>query len=379
MRVALLHDYLNQYGGAERVLETLLDIFPGAHIYTLLYSPENTSARFKGSVYKTSMLDFPLARRKHRPFIPFMPAAVRSLKIRNEYDLIVSDSAGYAKGMRHPEGIFHLSYCYTPLRYAWELDNYFTNPLFKTFFRPAFEYLKRWDYNAAQEPDALLAVSGFIAQKIKKHYGRTAAVLYPPVDYQKFYFDRRLQPPRERPPYYLAAGRLLHYKKFTLLVEAFLQLDRDLWIVGTGPEMLRMRSLAAGSRNIRFVHFVSDSELHELYSGARAFLFPQVEDFGLVAAEAQACGTPVIAFAKGGALEIVREGRTGIFFQEQSVEGIIDAVNEFERIEFDRQEIARVSRRFSADQFREGILNAIPPELRAKFEPGVAACCPDHR
>ncbi len=377
MRVALLHDYLNQYGGAERVLETLLDIFPGAHIYTLLYSPESTSARFKGNVYKTSILDFPLARRKHRLFIPFMPSAVRSLKIRNEYDLIVSDSAGYAKGIQHCGGTFHLSYCYTPLRYAWELDNYFTNPVFKTLFRPAFEYLRHWDYRAAQRPDALLAVSGYIARKIKKNYGRTAAVLYPPVDYEKFYYDGRLQPSHGRPSYYMAAGRLLHYKRFGLLVEAFLRLDRDLWIVGTGPEMERMKNLAVGSRNIRFVHFVSDRELHELYSGARAFLFPQVEDFGLVAAEAQACGTPVVAYAEGGALEIVRDGRTGVFFQDQSVEGVIEAVQKLEGVDFDRKEIARVSRRFSSEQFREGILNAIPPELRAKFEPCSTACCTD--
>lgn len=377
MKVALLHDYLNQYGGAERVLESLLDIFPDAHIYTLLYSPERTSARFKGNVYKTSILDFPLARRKHRLFIPFMPSAVRGLRIRNEYDLIVSDSAGYAKGIPYRNGTFHLSYCYTPLRYAWELDNYFTNPVFRTFFRPAFEYLKRWDYKAAQRPDALLAVSGFIAQKIQKNYGRTAAVLYPPVDYQEFYFDTRLQPSRERPPYYLAAGRLLHYKKFALLVEAFVELGLNLWVVGTGPEMPRLQSLAAGSRNIRFVQFVSDRELHELYSGARAFLFPQVEDFGLVAAEAQACGTPVLAFAKGGALEIVQEGRTGVFFQEQSVEGIIEAVHKFERVDFDRMEIARLSRRFSTEKFREGILGAVPPELRAKYDSCAVACGTD--
>ena len=367
MTVALIHDYLNQYGGAERVLETLLDLFPDAHIYTLLYNPERTSARFRKNVHKTSILDFPFARHHHRLFIPLMPCAVRSLAVADPYDLILSDSAGYAKGVPHPRSTFHLCYCYTPLRYAWEINNYFANPAFKTIFKPAFAYLKRWDFQAAQRPNQLLAVSGFIARKIQNNYGRTATVLYPPVDYGKFYFEASLQPSLGQTPYYLAVGRLLHYKKFFLLVEAFLALGLNLWIVGTGPEMPRIQALAAGSKNIRLVDFVSDSELVALYNGAKAFLFPQVEDFGLVAAEAQACGCPVIAFAQGGALEIVLEGRTGIFFHEQSVSSIMEAVRKFENMGFDRFDIARVSKRFTVEQFREGILQAIPDEIRSKL------------
>lgn len=299
MKVALVHDYLNQYGGAERVLETLLDIFPDAPVYTLLYSPERTSEHFRKKVYQTSLLDFPLARHHHRMFLPLMPFAVRSLRIDDRYDLIISDSAGYAKGAPNPNRTFHISYCYTPLRYAWEIDDYFANPVFKTFFRPAFQYLRRWDFKAAQKPDVLLAVSGFIAQKIRSYYGRAARVVYPPVDTQRFYFDPSLQPSAAGPSYYLAAGRLLHYKKFALLVEAFLESGRNLWVVGTGPEMPKILEMAGEAKNIRFLYFVSDKDLHTLYSGAKGFLFPQVEDFGLVAAEAQACGTPVIAYARG--------------------------------------------------------------------------------
>lgn len=350
------------------MLETLLDLFPGAHIYTLLYSPESTSRRFQKSVYKTSLLDFPLARHHHRLFIPLMPCAVRSLAVPDQYDLILSDSAGYAKGVPHHSGTFHLSYCYTPLRYAWEINTYFANPVFKTVFKPAFAYLRHWDFRAAQKPNQLLAVSGFIAEKIRKNYGRTATVLYPPVDHRKFFFDSLFQPAPDRPHYYLAAGRLLHYKKFALLVEAFLELGSDLWIVGTGPEMPRIQALAAGSKNIRLIHNVSDGQLRALYSGAKAFLFPQVEDFGLVAAEAQACGTPVIAFARGGALEIVQEDRTGVFFHEQSVSSIVDAVRRFEQMDFDRQQVARSSRRFTVEQFCEGILQAVPSEIRLKHQ-----------
>jgi glycosyltransferase involved in cell wall biosynthesis len=364
MRVALVHDYLNQYGGAERVLESLLDLFPDAHIYTLLYSPERTSARFRRNVRRTSFLDVPLARRRHRPFIPLMPAAVRSLKIPDEYDLVLSDSAGYAKGVPLAGNPFHLSYCYTPLRYAWELDNYFNNPAFKTVFRPVFQYLKRWDLRAAQKPDAFLAVSRFIAEKIRIHYHRPAEVLYPPVDYGRFHFERGLQPFPGARSYYLAVGRLMHYKKFSLLVEAFRELGRELWIAGAGPEWTCLQRLAGSAKNIRFLHSVSDRDLSALYNGAQALLFPQVEDFGLVAAEAQACGAPVIAYARGGALEIVQDGRTGLLFHEQTAAGLAGAVRRFEGMEFDRAAISRSSRRFTAEAFHQGIGNALPPELR---------------
>jgi glycosyltransferase involved in cell wall biosynthesis len=363
-KVALIHDYLNQYGGAERVLEALLDIFPDTHIYTLLYSPERTSALFEQKVYKTSILDFPLARRYHRIFIPFMPLAVRSLKILDKYDLILSDSAGYAKGIPCKEGTFHLCYCYTPLRYAWEVDNYFGNPFFKTVFRPAFDYLRRWDFKAAQAPDTLLAVSAFIAGKISKYYGRTAKVVYPPVDYKRFYFDSSLQPTPGGPSYYIAAGRLLHYKKFKLVIEAFMKLGLNLYVVGTGPELAGIQLMSAGARNIRIMPFVSDEELHALYSGAKALIFPQVEDFGLVAAEAQACGTPVIAFAGGGALEIVEENRTGLFFHEQSVEAIVEAVRRFEQVDYDRHEVSVRSRRFTVESFRDGLMQSLPDDLK---------------
>jgi len=250
------------------------------------------------------------------------------------------------------------------LRYAWEIDNYFTNPVFKTFFRPAFTYLRQWDFKAAQRPDVLLAVSDFIARKISRFYGRTAGVVYPPVDYQRFHFDPRLQPSASKPYYYLAAGRLMHYKKFALLVESFLELRLNLLVVGTGPEMPKLRKMAAGSKNIRFVNFVDDSELHRLYSGAKALLFPQVEDFGLVAAEAQACGTPVLAYSQGGALEIVQDGKTGVLFGEQSVRSVVEAVRKFERMEFDRSEVSRLCRNFTLERFQEGIVQAIPPQIR---------------
>jgi glycosyltransferase involved in cell wall biosynthesis len=366
MKVALIHDYLNQYGGAERVLEALLGMFPGADIYTLIYSRERSLGRFHRNLHKTSLLDLPLTRRNHRPFIPLMPLAMRTLDISDRYDLIVSDSAGYAKGIRHPKGTYHLSYCYTPLRYAWETDHYFANPVFKTLFRPAFSYLREWDYAASQRPDAFLAVSGFIAGKIRRYYGREADVVYPPVDYARFYYDPGLQSAPGHPDYYLAVGRLMHYKKFDLVLEAFLELGLPLVIAGIGPEQERLRQRAAGAGNIRFRESVPDDELRALYNGARALIFPQVEDFGLVAAEAQACGTPVIAYREGGALEIVREGATGVFFDAQTVASLIEAVRSAEKLKFDRVEIAKQSRRFTTENFSKGVLSHIPGSILAR-------------
>ncbi len=363
MKVAIVHDYLNQYGGAERVLETLLDLFPDAHLYTLIYSRERTYGRFHENLYKTSLLDFPLARRNHRPFIPLMPLATLSLAIPKGYDLIISDSAGYAKGIPCPPDTYHLSYCYTPLRYAWEIDNYFSHPLFKTLFRPAFNYLRNWDYSAAQRPHAFLAVSGFIAEKIRKYYGREAEVVYPPVDYSRFFFNPEGQPSALQPDYYLAAGRLMHYKRFDLVVDAFRELRRPLVVVGIGPEKEALQRRAAGAENIRFLEALPDIELCSLYNGARAFIFPQVEDFGLVAAEAQACGTPVIAYREGGSLEIVQDGVTGIFFDSQSPASLIEAVRRAEGTDFDREKISRLSRRFSLENFKQGVLSRIPQRI----------------
>ncbi len=365
MKVAVVHDYVNQFGGAERVLDALLDIFPAAHIYTLIYSKERTHGRFDEHIFKTSVLDFALARRSHRPFIPLMPLATRSMAIKEGYDLIISDSAGFAKGVPCPLGTFHLSYCYTPLRYAWEIDNYFANPIFKTLFGPVFGYLRAWDHAAAQRPDSFLAVSRFIAGKIAKYYGRESEVVYPPVDYSRFYFDPAWNQPGTRAGYFLAAGRLMHYKKFDLIIDAFIELRLPLIVVGIGPEKDALRRRAAGFENIKFVGSVEDGELRDLYGAAKALIFPQVEDFGLVAAEAQACGCPVIAFRQGGALEIVQEGVTGLFFDSQSPASLVQAVRRLNLMAFDRKKIAALSRRFSVGRFRHGILSHIPQRILA--------------
>ncbi|MBI4119379.1 MAG: glycosyltransferase [Parcubacteria group bacterium] len=351
MRVALAHDYLNQYGGAERVLEVLMEIFPDAPIYTLLYDKAATFGRFEGRIKRTSFLDHEFVRKHHRLFIPLMPLATFFLNIDGEYDAIISSTAGYAKGFRHKKQALHVAYCHTPLRYAWEKE-YLTN-LISNFqlliSKPILGYLRRWDYRAGQKPDILIANSNFIADKIKKYYGRNAEVIYPPVNLGVFYPD----PTVKSRDYFLAAGRLLHYKRFDLIIKVFNELKLPLKIVGSGPEIIKLQELSV-SPLTSFMDFDSDDGmLREIYSGAKALIFPQVEDFGLVAAEAIACGTPVIAYNVGGAKEIITHGENGLLFDEQSLESLKKAISEFSNYNFDPQKVALTAKKFSKGNFVE--------------------------
>lgn len=365
MRVAIAHDYLNQYGGAERVLETLLEVFPEAPVYTLLYDEEKTLGRFKNRRIHTALLNnFEIARRRHRLFIPFLPlvqAASPSMRLGKKFDLIISSTAGFAKGINYKSG-FHLCYCHTPLRYAWEEDylngyGFFDNILVRALAKPALAGLRYWDKSAADRVNFFIANSRFIADKIKKYYGREAVVLYPPVDLKKFYYVKG-QGSKVK-DYYLMVGRFLHYKRFDLGIQAFNYLKMPLKIVGAGPEAEKLKNMAQ-SPLIEFTPFKENTaDLRKLYGGARALIFPQVEDFGLVAAEAQACGLPVIAYRGGGAREIVIEGETGIFFNEQTPMSVIQAVGRFESMSFSRPAVARSARRFSEENFKKKFLDIL--------------------
>ncbi|MEI6479317.1 MAG: glycosyltransferase [bacterium] len=352
MRVAILHDYLNQFGGAERVLQVMLEIFPNADLYTLLYDKEKTFGIFDRNIKKTSILDVPFVRGHHRMFIPFMPFASNMLTSDKHYDLVISSTAGYAKGF-HVKGNYHISYCHSPLRYAWEVD-YLKNlsfapwPLKDFLVYPIANALRKWDIHASTHVNLFLANSQFIANKVNSYYLREAQVIYPPVTNDMFYPDKD----DEHEEYYLMVGRLLYYKGFDMAIHAFNNLKKPLKIVGAGPESEKLKKLARGS-NIEFLSGINDAELRKLYSNAKAFIFPQIEDFGLVAAEAQMCGTPVIAYKVGGGGEIVINKQTGLIFNVQSAEAIEDAVREFESMKFDRRVIANKADRFSKNKFKE--------------------------
>lgn len=358
MRVAILHDYLNQFGGAERVLQTMLEMFPEADLYTLLYDKEKTFGIFDRNIKKTSVMDMPFVRGHHRMFIPFMPFASNMMSSEKPYDLVISSTAGYAKGF-HVKGKYHISYCHSPLRYAWEVD-YLKNlsfapwPLKDFFVYPIARSLRNWDIHASTHVNLFLANSQFIASKVNSYYLREAQVIYPPVSTDIFYPDAD----DEHEEYYLMAGRLLYYKGFDMAIRAFNHLKKPLKIVGSGPEAEKLKALAS-SPNIQFLTGISDRELRKLYSNAKAFIFPQIEDFGLVAAEAQMCGTPVIAYKVGGGGEIVINKQTGLIFNEQTPEAIEAAVKEFEAMKFDRRVIAEKANRFSKRKFKEDFLNVV--------------------
>ncbi len=359
MKVAIFHDYLNQFGGAERVLKVLLEIFPQADLYTLLYDEKKTLGLFKDKVKKTSFLNLPFIRNHHRLFIPLMPLASRLMNIKEEYDLIISSTSGYAKGFKYqenPNPPYHISYCHSPLRYAWEIE-YLKNlkfaplPLKEFIGWPIARWLRKWDKKSAEKVNVFIANSSFIAQKIKRYYQREAVVIYPPVDDQVFYYQPEIA---GKGNFYLMVGRLLYYKGFDLGIKAFNFLNLPLKIVGRGPEFKKLKKIATSSL-IEFIPYLEDWELREVYNQAKALIFPQIEDFGLVAAEAQACGLPVIAFKEGGAKEIIEENKTGIFLEYQTPEAIIEAVRKIEKMSFDRFYIAQRAKRFSKDEFKRKI------------------------
>lgn len=358
MKIAVTHDYLNQFGGAERVLGTLLEIFPDADLYTLLYDSEKVGGIFEENMTGSSFLDNSFIRNNHRMFIPFMPAASKMLGGDKKYDLIFSSTAGYAKGFGI-DADYHISYCHSPLRYAWEFNEMgdFDNapwPLRK-FAEPVAEMLRKWDKSASENVNLFIANSEFISNKINSYYNRSAKVVYPPVDSDKFYLDEHTL--ESDGDYYLMVGRLLYYKLFDLGIEAFNKLDKPLKVVGSGPEEDIFKEKA--NDNIDFVSHVSDRNLRVIYNNAKGLIFPQVEDFGLVAAEAQMCGVPVISYNKGGGSEIVEDNKTGLLFENQDVESIIDCVRKAEEMDFDREYIAKRAKKFSKERFKDEISSII--------------------
>ncbi|MBI4099251.1 glycosyltransferase [Candidatus Parcubacteria bacterium] len=350
MRVALVHDYLNQFAGAERVLGVFARMFPEAPIYTLVYDEQLTGRAFRDRTIKTSFLQrWPFARRHHRLFLLAMPMAIETFSFA-DYDLVISDSASFAKGIITKPATLHLNYCHTPTRYLW-LDTHkhvaeFPAPRLARRLMPlALNYLRLWDREAAARVDYFVANSRCVAERIRKFYNRSAEVIYPPVATGRFAMGGTPE------NFYLMVGRMLPYKRFDVAIEAFNELGYPLKIIGDGPEMARLRRLA--KRNVEFVGKVSDERLCWFYRHAVALVFPGEEDFGLAPVEAMACGRPVAAFRRGGALETVVEGVTGIFFEEQSAPAIITAVRRLERSRFDPHTIRAHALSFDESVFEE--------------------------
>lgn len=353
MRIAIVHDYLIQFGGAERVLKVLMDLFPHAPVYTLLHDPQVTAGRFDASRIRTSGLQrVPFARSRHRLFPLIMPLVVERFDL-SRYDIVISASHSFGKGVLTRAETLHLSYCFTPMRYAWDDSHRYVRefgvPEFVRALVPfALTYVRVWDVLAADRVDAFLAISHFVADRIRKYYGREAAVLHPPVDCSAFSID---QTPGNR---FLIVSRLLPYKRIDLAIEAFNSLRLPLDIVGTGPEEERLRSLAGPT--VRLHGFLPDDVVRTMFQRCKAFIFPQEEDFGITPLEAAAAGRPVIAYAGGGALETIVDGVTGILFHQQQVEDLVLAVESLQRHSFDPPTIRAHALRFDIPRFRVGFM-----------------------
>jgi len=360
MKIALVHDYLVQYGGAERVLECFMEIWPYAPIYTLIYDEEKTHGIFKGKrIYTSFLQNFPYSHKNHRIFPPLMPPAIEQFDF-SKYDLVLSDSSSYAKGAITPPKTLHICYCHTPMRYAWDdCQKYieeFGFPRFVKKLVPFFmNYIRVWDRVSAERPDEYIANSNFVTGRIKKYYKKDSSVINPPVDTEKFYVSER------QGDYFLAVGRLMTYKRFDIVIEAFNELGWILKIIGRGPDMKRLSKIAKS--NITFLGRLSDEDLAKTYSEAKAFIFPQEEDFGIVAIEAMASGRPLIAFRGGDIVEHVREGVEGIFFDEQAPGSLLAALKKFDSNNFDSRKIRERALPFDREIFKSRIKDYVESGL----------------
>ncbi|HEY2383252.1 MAG TPA: glycosyltransferase [Terriglobia bacterium] len=357
MRVAIIHDWLNGMRGGEKVLEGLLGIFPGATIYTLLHERGKVSAFIESHRIVTSWLNrMPGVYRHYRNFLPLFPAAIESFDL-SEFDLIVSSSHSVAKGIR-PGRAPHISYCHTPMRYVWDAeDDYRFGPARRLAMRCLRDSLQHWDCEAAGRVHEFIANSQFVRERIRSYYGRDAAVIYPPVDTQFF----RPSTTGLRGGFYLAAGALVPYKRFDLIVEAFNRMGRRLIVAGHGSELARLRRIAG--RNVEIRGSVSDGELRRLYQTAKGLVVAAREDFGIVSVEAQSCGCPVIAYGAGGSPEIIRDGINGILYAEQDADDIARAVLRADSMAWPAERVRHHVEAFSRETFENKIRNFISRRL----------------
>jgi glycosyltransferase involved in cell wall biosynthesis len=346
MRVAIIHDYLNQYGGAERVLEALHDLCPDAPIYTSLYDPQAMPAAYRTWDIRTSwMQHLPGWRRHFQKYFLLYPSAFESFDL-GEYDLILSSSSAYAKGVIPAPGARHICYCHTPMRFAWRTGDYIKREGFGRLQRGVLPliltYVRLWDVATTPRVDQFIANSHEVAARIARYYGRTATVIAPPVD---------LSPYRPWVPgnFYLAGGRLIPYKRLDLVIRAFTALKLPLKVFGDGRDRERLEALAGS--NVEFLGQIGEEQRRDLFASCKAFVFPGEEDFGITPLEAMSAGRPVIAYAAGGALETVIEGVTGRFFHEQTAAAVAAAVAAARTDHYDPAVIRRHAEGFSRDVF----------------------------
>ncbi len=350
MKVALVHDHLVQDGGAERVLRAMQEVFPGAPTFTLFYDPKRVDPAFEKQDIRTSFLQkIPFGLKKYQWLLPLMPAATEAHDL-SEFDLIVSSSSAFAKGIITKPNAVHICYCHTPTRYLWSDTHSYVSELrapaiVKGILPMVLSKLRVWDRMTASRVDKFVANSKAVAGRIRKYYDRPSDVIYPPVETSQF------TPGTGAGGYFLAGGRMVSYKRFDLVIQAFNRLGLPLVLFGDGPLLESYKKSA--KPNIRFAGRVDDAAKAELYRDALAYLYPQEEDFGITAVEAMAAGRPVIALKKGGAMETVIDGVTGSFFEEQTWEDLAEAVIRFDASKFDPMTIRAHAETFDTAVFKK--------------------------
>jgi glycosyltransferase involved in cell wall biosynthesis len=352
-RLALVHDYFIQMGGAERVAEEMHAMFPDAPMFTTVDRRESVPDKLKGSAVKTTwMQHLPVNKRNYRGFLLAYPFAVESIDLSG-YDLIVSSSTGFAKGVRKDRGAVHVNYCHAPMRWVWRYEDYAARESFggwtRSLLPPVLSALRKWDLRAASQPDHFIANSRVIADRIKECYGRDATVIPPPIDVNRFQMSERID------DHYLVLSRLNPYKRLDLAIEACAKLGRPLIVIGEGTARKQLEAIA-GPKTV-FLGRQPDDVVNRYTSRCRALIFPGEEDFGMTPLEVNASGRPVIAFGRGGATETVIHGKTGIFFREQTVESLVQGIEEFESMTWNPGVLRRHAEGFGRHVFADRMMN----------------------
>ncbi|MDZ7766680.1 MAG: glycosyltransferase family 4 protein [Melioribacteraceae bacterium] len=360
-KIAIVHEWFLDYMGSEKCVESFTNLYPAADIFSLIdfLNDDDRNRILKGKRAETSFIQkLPKSKTSHRSYLPLYPLAVEQLDI-SDYEIILSSSHSVSKGVLSNSKQLHICYCHTPMRYAWDLYHQYIHESglssgLKGYFAKYFLHkIRIWDFISSQRVDHFIANSNYIAKRIKKNYGREAEVIYPPVDVDKFQLSNK------KGDYYLIVARFVPYKKVDIAIKAFKNLpDKKLVVVGSGPDEDKLRSLA--SSNVEFLGYQSDENLAELMRNAKAFIYTAEEDFGITIVEAQAAGTPVIAYGVGGASETVLHGKTGLLFNEQTANSLVDAVKKFEQgLDFEPKVIRDHAKQFSRVRFEKEIKDFI--------------------
>ena len=373
MKIAIVHDYLNQAGGAERVVAAMHRMFPDAPIFVTLYDPAVVGAPLADADVRTSWMQHLPGWRVHfKKYLPLYALAVRSFDLRG-YDVILSSSSAWAKGIRVPHGALHVCYCYTPMRWAWNFDSYASRtelgPLARLAVRALVPALRAWDVRTARNVHRFVAISTEVAQRILKTYGRGSDIVPPPVDVERF------QPSSEWDDYFLVVSRLNHYKRIDLAVKACTERAVPLVVVGDGPARRDLEALAGST--VRFTGRLPDAEVAHLFQRCKALILAGEEDFGLTPLEANAAGRPVVAYAAGGALDTIRDGVTGVLFAEPSVRSLSEALVRVGALDWDAGTLRAHAESFAEPVFIAGLRAAIDAAAE-RFRAGRPAADDPH-